>query len=101
MSGMNNLRRAFSADDGARLVVALAALILAWPTSPAGAQACKDLPAGPAQQEGVMTNYPKKWEKREKKKEHCLDLARQRGATGKASGEGGFMQGCMQGTLTR
>src|SRR5690348_10929626 len=98
---MSNFPRVFSADDGVRLVVALTALVLAWPTNPADAQSCKNLPAGPAKQECVMTNYPEKYAKKQKKKEHCLERARQIGATGKASGQEGFMEGCMQGTLSR
>lgn len=94
---MSNFRRVSSGGRGVRLVVAWTALILAWPTGPAGAQSCKDLPAGPARRECTTKNHSGLFEK---KQERCLELARQNGATGRGSGQKGFMQSCMQGKVS-
>jgi hypothetical protein len=86
------------ADVTTRLAVVGIAIMLAWLARPAEAQSCKDLPPGPAKRECVMQAHPAAFEK---KKEKCLQLAEQRGSTGKASGKKDFMPSCMQGKISR
>lgn len=94
---MSDERRSFGANVLARLVVVLVALSLVWLARPAGAQACKDLPPGPAKKQCVMQNHPEAFEN---KKERCMQLAEQRGSYGKATGQKNFMQSCMQGKVS-
>ena len=92
---MHGENRSFAADFLARLGVVLVALSLVWLARPAGAQACKDLPPGPAKKQCVMQNHPEAFEN---KKERCLQLAEQRGSGGKGGKD--FMQSCMQGKVS-
>lgn len=94
---MSGERPSFRADFSARLVVALVALSLAWLGRPAGAQACKDLPPGPAKKQCVMQNHPEAFEK---KQERCKTLAAQRNSTEHRSAQKDFMQSCMQGKVS-
>ena len=85
-----------SVDVSARLAVVLAALLLIWFGRPAGAQACKDLPPGPAKKQCVMQNRPAAFEQ---KQERCKALAEQRGSANKGPSKIDFMQSCMQGKV--
>ena len=83
-------------DFVTRFAVVVLALLLVWLGRPAGAQDCKDLPPGPAKKQCVMQKNPEGFQK---KKDHCMALAEERGSVGKASGEKNFMQNCMQGKV--
>ena len=85
-----------SADLAARSAVVAFALLLIWFSRPAGAQACKDLPPGPAKRQCVMQNHPEAFQK---KQERCKTLAEQRDSTDHRSAEKDFMQSCMQGKV--
>jgi hypothetical protein len=85
-------------DFAARLAVVLAALLLIWFGRSAGAQACKDLPPGPAKKQCVMQNHPEGFEK---KQERCKTLAAQRDSTDHRFAQKEFMQSCMQGKVGR
>ncbi len=85
------------ADISAKLAVVLAALLLVWLGRPAGAQACKDLPPGPAKKQCVMQNHPEAFGK---KQERCKTIAAQRDSTDHRIAQKDFMQSCMQGRLS-
>jgi hypothetical protein len=89
----------FAADVCAKIGVVATAIMLAWVARPALAQNCKDMPPGPARKQCVMQYHPEVFEKKQKKKANCLQLAEQRGSVGKASGQKTFMQSCMQGKI--
>ena len=93
---MSSKHRSFSADFLVRLGVVLVALSLAWLARPAGAQACKDIPPGPAKKQCLTQNYPAKFEK---KQERCKMLAAQRDSTDHRAAQKDFMQSCMQGKV--
>ena len=77
-----------------RSVIVLIALSFVWLGRPAGAQACKDVPPGPARKQCVMQNNPQGFEK---KLARCKTLAVQRDSTDHKRIVKDFMQSCMQG----